>query len=240
MARREENPNRISISLPKGTLSWPHLNEPDYGTDKFPKKDGEYNTRVLLDASDDKVKAFTERLDELMEVSKELAEAEFAKLPIKTRKDLESKGGLKAQQPYTEEYDEDTEEPTGRLDFLAKMKAGGIRKKDNKPWSAKPALFDAQGKPFPKSLKIWGGTTAILNCTLEPYFSAGTGTYGLLRRLNAVQVIELVSEGGNRNASAYGFEAQEGFDASEVEEEVTESASEVDSAEDDDTDDANF
>lgn len=229
--KQTENPNRTTIKTPKGTLSWPHLTEPDYGTDDIPKLDGEYSTVLLLDKSDKRVEAFVNRLDEMMQVSKELAEEKFKELPIKARKNIEKTGGIQALLPYGDVFDPETEEPTGQIEFRAKMKAGGVRKKDNKPWKAKPALFDAKCQPFPKECEIWGGSTAVLSCTLEPYFIAGTGQYGLLRRLNGVQILELVKAGGHRTAESLGFEEQEGFTAAEVEEPDAEEV--IDDSEDD-------
>jgi hypothetical protein len=241
----EKNPDRVSLRSPRGTLKYPKLVEIDHGTDKFPDKDGSWNTRVIFDTSDPAVQAYTAKLDEMMERAKELAEEQFAELPVKARKELEKKGGLKADAPYSEVYDEETEEPTGEIEMRFKRKAGGTRK-DGKKWAApRPDLFDSakpKPKPIPKGVDIWGGTIATIHADFEPYFVAGTGSYGLQRRLNAVQVFQLVSAGGQRSASSYGFESDvEGFDASSIEASNDRDMNDADASDGEDADeDANF
>lgn len=242
-SRAQRNPDRVRMFTPKGSLKWPKLTEIDYGTDKYPKPDGEYNVRMELDRHDPGVGAFLDKLDEMMERARELAEEQFAEMKVKDRKAIEAKGGIQPNQPYAEIYDEETEEPTGKVEFKAKMKAGGVRKKDGKKWSAKPDLFDAKGKPLPKSAQVWGGSVAIINFDAEPYFVAGTGAYGISHRLNAAQIIELVSAGGQRSASSYGFGEHEGFSAdehdfSDADDDSTDD--QTDSSDDDDDDDVDF
>lgn len=215
----KKNPDRIRMSTPRVPLKYPKLTEVDYGTEKYPDKDGSYNTRVIADRADPKVSAMLAKIDAAMERAKELAEEAFSELPVKERKRLEAAnpgGGIKADAPYSIVYDEDTEEDTGKVELRFKMKASGVRR-DKTKWTAKPDLFDAKGKPLKKGIQIWGGTVAIINFDLEPYFVAGTGAYGVSRRLNAVQVIDLVSAGGQRAASSYGFGEEDGFSSDDYE-----------------------
>ena len=214
MAKAPRNPDAKTVYTPKGELRWPKLTEPDTGTDAFPDPDGSYKTDIVFNRSAPGVEKFLAMLDKSLERAAELAEQQLADLPLKSRKALEAKGGIKPDAPYVEEYDEDTEEPTGRVIFKAKKKASGTRKKDGKPWTSKVDLFDAKGNPFKRGKTIWGGSTAILSVELAPYFIPGSGAYGLRRSLNAAQIISLVSEGGSRSASSYGFQAQEGYDGS--------------------------
>lgn len=225
-----KNPDQLRLFTPRGTLKWPKLTEPDHGTAKYPSKyeAGEYKTKLVLDRADKGVESFLAKIDAQMDRALELAEEAFKELDVKTRKGLEAKGGITADLPYSEIYDEQTEEPTGQVEMLFKMVAGGIRKKDKKPWSAKPDLFDAKGKPLTSKIAIWGGSTAIINFDLSPYFAPGTGKYGLSRRLKAAQIIELVSAGGTKSASSYGFGEQEGFDSSEYADEAEDEASDED------------
>jgi hypothetical protein len=90
-----------------------------------------------------------------------------------------------------------------------------VSKKDNKPWNRKIALFDAKGKPILKIESVWGGSEVKVSYEASPYFIPGTGAAGLKLRLNAVQILKLVS-GGNRDAGAYGFGEEDGFDGSSV------------------------
>lgn len=241
----QKNPDQQTLFTPRGTLKWPKLTEPDHGTEKYPSKHeaGEYKTKLVLDRADKGVETFLAKIDTAMERAKELAEEAFKELDVKSRKGLEAKGGITADLPYSEIYDEETEEPTGQVEMLFKMVAGGVRKKDKKPWSAKPDLFDAKGKPLGKKIAIWGGSTAIINFELTPYFVPGTGKYGLSRRLNAAQIIALVSAGGTKSASSYGFGEQEGFDSSEYAEDEADETSDEDQASgggDANEDDPNF
>lgn len=235
---REKNPDEIKMSTPRLTLKWPKLTAVDYGTDTYPNPLGSYNSRGLLDRSEPKVGTFLDKIDTMLERSKELAEEAFAKLPVKAQKALEAKhkstGGLVEDAPYAPVYDEDSKEDTGVVDMKFSMKASGVRK-DKTKWSAKPDLFDSRGKPLPKGIDIWGGTVAIVNATFTPYFIAGSGAYGVSRRLNAVQVIDLVAAGGTRAASSYGFgEEEDGYDASSY---VAPSEDAVDEDADDASDD---
>ena len=220
MAKADRKPrDALNVRTPRGALRFPKLLEPDHGTEKFPKKNPEYNTGLILKRGAPGVDAFLAKLDELMEESKALAEEAFAALPLKTRKQIEAKtGGISADSPYEVVYDNETEEETGEVVIKAKTVASGVSKKTGKPWSKLLDLFDARGKPIPRSvrskLRIWGGTVAVLNMDLKPYFVDGSGSYGIGRYLNAVQIIELV-DGGSKSASSYGFgEEDEGFDAS--------------------------
>lgn len=208
MAMKNNNPDKLNLASPRGTLVWPKLTEPDHGTDKFPCSHewGDYKTKLRLDKSKPGVVAYLAKLDAHMSRALELAEAAFAELPVKDRKRI---GEPVADEPYSVVYDEDTEEETSFVELNFKMRAGGNRKKDGKEWKMKPSLFDALGKPITKKIEIWGGSTAIINADFEPYFVAGTGHYGLQRRLNAVQIIQLVAAGGQRSADSYGFGAEE-------------------------------
>ena len=233
------NPDSKTLYTPRGELGWPKLTEPDFGSDDYPTPQGVYKTDLILVRTAPGVEKFLAILDKMMDRAKEIAEEKFAEMPVKNRKALEAKGGITANPPYIEEYDEDTEEPTGRIILKVKRDASGVRKKDNKPWTAKVDLFDAKGVPFKKGKSIWGGSTAILNIECYPYFVAGTGAYGVSKRLNAAQIIALVSEGGSRSASSYGFQVQEGYDSSE-DDEVSEDTSNDDDVSGDDGDDSDI
>jgi len=217
MAARQKNPDQLKMTAPRGVLKYPKLNEPDHGTDAFPCSHawGDYKTRLILDRSDKGVEAFLAKLDKHLARSLELAEEAFKELPVKRRKELEADGGIRADAPYSVIYDEETEEDTGKVELNFKMRAGGERKKDGKEWTAKPDLFDAKLKPLGKKTAVWSGSTAIIVFESTPYFMPGTGKYGITRRLNAAQIVELVSAGGNKSASSYGFGEQDGYDSSQ-------------------------
>jgi hypothetical protein len=68
-------------------------------------------------------------------------------------------------------------------------------------------LFDSVGNPVKCS--PWGGSQIRVNFSPIPFYNAvGNGLAGVSLRLNAVQVIKLVS--GSGDAKSYGFEAVDG------------------------------
>lgn len=195
-------------TTPKGVFKFPNLIKPDFGTDQFPKKGGEYNVRLILEG--DEAQKLIDKLQP--EMDKALAEAEekFAQLPVASRKKLKA---VTPNDFYTEVFDRETEEPTGQFEFRFKTAASGTNKKGEE-WKRTVPLFDAKGKPAKNLKAIWGGTVGKVAYSVSPYFVAGSGAAGITLYLDAVQIIEL-SAGGNRNAGEYGFGTEDGFDATE-------------------------
>lgn len=202
------------MTSPRGIFIFPKLSEPDYGNDSYPKPDGEYSVQLELDAENPKTKAFLAALEPHYKAALQMGEEEFKKMKVETRKKL---GAVKANDLFTTLYDQETEEPTGMIRFKFAMKASGLRKKDNKPWSREPALFDARGAAInpKKKPQIWSGTEGCVSFEIGPYFIPGTGAVGLKLALEAAQIIEL-SSGNVRSASQYGFGAHDdGFSQSD-------------------------
>lgn len=216
---RKKGPQFVSFI---GTFKYPHLSEPSYGTDEYPKPDGEYDVRLIGKPEDPAVKAMIAKLKPLHEEAVERGKKAFKELDVATRKKLEKKNGksgIEVKDLYSEVYDKETEEPTGEIEFRFGMKASGVRKKGpkaGKPWKRKPAIFDWTGtKPMQNVPDIWGGTTGRVSFEVGTdadgnpgYFVKGTGLVGLKLGLNAVRIKELVT-GGERDADAYGFGAEE-------------------------------
>ena len=204
--KKPKNPEFVS---PSGVFRYPKLTEPDYGTDDFPKPDGEYSTRLIL--SEAEAQPLLHKLQPLLDVAVSEAEEAFKKLPVASRKKL---GKVSVNDLCQIEYDQDTEEATGNVIFKFAMKASG-KTKAGKEWSRKPVLFDAKGHKMPKPPAIWGGTEGKVAFEVRPYFISGTGAAGLKLSLNAAQIINLVT-GGGRDAEGYGFGEEDGFEASEA------------------------
>lgn len=202
MAQYKKNPAFVS---PKGTFKYPRLNEPDYGNDKFPKPNGEYSVQLVMKV--DEAQELVAKLQPLYDEAMLEAETKFKELKVEQRKKL---GEVTKNDLFSTIYDEETEEPTGEVSFKFKMTASGIAKKTNKQWSRQPTIFDAKGAPMKNAPSIWGGTTGKVAFEVVPYFVAGTGAAGLSLRLNAVQIIDLVS-GGGRSAGAHGFGEEDGY-----------------------------
>lgn len=231
MTNKNQKPTRIKLVSPKATFRYPKLNEPDYGTDQYPIEGGAYSVQLVLPAEEAKV--LIDKLQPIYDEAIAEGQVKFDNLPIAQRK---KHGSMKEQTFYTEEYDKETEEPTGNVVFKFKMKASGKDKKTGKPWSRKPTIFDASGKPMINPPSIWGGTTGKVSFEVGPYFVQGQVMAGISLSLNAVQIIELRSGGGG-NAGDYGFGAEEGYeyseaDAAPVKSEAAESSSSDDGEED--------
>lgn len=212
MSKDAKKKNFTAITPVKGVFMFPNLTKPDFGTKEHPKEGGEYNLRLVYSLNESQ--KILDMLEPVIEEARANAEAEFAKLPVGTRKKI---GAISENPVFNELYDRDTEEPTGEGYFRFSMKASGKNAKGEK-WERKPTIFDAKGKPV--TLKqIWGGTKGKVSFEAVPYFVAGSGAWGVKLYLRAVQIIEL-NQGGSRSASDFGFGAEDGFDGSEVSEEA--------------------
>lgn len=207
----DKKPKIFQGTTPAGTFQFPALSKPDYGNEKFPKPAGEYKVSLVL--TEDEAQPLIDKLTKEYEKAIEAAEEEFEKLPIGSRKKLKE---VTRNDLFSTEYDKDTEEPTGNLIFKFKMTASGKNKKGD-AWTRKPSVFDAKGTVLKNVPNIWGGTIGKVSFQASPYFIPGTGAAGLSLRLQAVQVIDLVSE-GSRSASSFGFGAEAGYEASSDEE----------------------
>lgn len=189
---------------PKGVLRYPRLTKPDYGTEKFPKPDGEYNCQLILDEAD--AAKLIAKVEDLHREAIREAEERFATLKPAQKKKL---GSVTINEIGEAEYDKDTEEETGRRIFKFKAKASGVSRKTGKKWSRNLPLFDGFGRPIKGTLDIGGGSIAKLNFTVGSYFVEGSGAAGITFYLEAAQIIELRTF-GERSADQYGFGEEEG------------------------------
>lgn len=206
----DKKPKNYTGTSPKGTFRYPSLDKPDFGNEKFPKPNGVYKVQLILAEADDATQAFLAKLKPLYDAAIEQGKEEFKGLKVEARKKLKE---LTENDLFAIEYDKETEEPTGNIIFKFDMTASGENKKKEK-WSRKPAVFNAKGKPMLKVPPVWGGTVGKISFEASPYFIPGTGAAGLKLRLNAAQIIDLVS-GGQRDAGAYGFGEEEGYEGSD-------------------------
>ncbi len=190
-----------SFTSPKGIFKWPRLNEPDT---KY-KAEGLYSVKLILDG--EAAKSLIGKLQPHFDAAVADAKEKYAPLPVKTRKEKE----FKVNKYFSPVYDEETEEETGDFEFNFKMTASGVSKKTNKAWSRAPRIFDAKGNVMKNAPSIWGGTIGKIAFEVMPYFNNAQCEGGLSLRLDAAQIIELVS-GGGKSASAYGFGAEDGYE----------------------------
>jgi len=198
-----EKPKKApKFTSPKGTFKYPRLNEPDT---KF-KPAGEYSVKLILDPEEDAVKALIKKLSPLHHEAVEAGQEAWDELKAAAKKN----NPFKTNDLFAEDYD-DQDEKTGLIVFNMKMTASGSNKKTGKEWSRSPVIFDSKGVALPKPPSIWGGTIGKVSFETMPYFTATAGA-GMSLRLSAVQVIDLVSGGGSRDASEYGFGEEEGYE----------------------------
>lgn len=224
---------RIKLVTPRGTLRYPKLNQINYGTEKYPVKDGNFETEIILDKTDPEFAVLEGKLAPLYAQAKELADKAWADLPVAARKELQGKGvkGPILRPLVKDMYDDKTEELLSTARMKLKMPAGGIRKNGPKAgtaWFMRPAAIDAKGtplplfldngQPHPKARRIYNGTLARLGFEIDTnkdggigYFVAGDATYGIRATMQVVRILKYGSAQGV-NAAAYGFEDEEGYD----------------------------
>ena len=205
MAQKKEK--LPTFTTPRGIFLFPHLVEPDYGTEEYPKEAGEYNVTLKLSARE--AQPLIDKLEPLHREAVAMGEEKFKELKPAVKKKL---GELTVNDLYTEEYDRETEEPTGNLLFKFKTKASGTTKA-GKEWERTLPIFDAKGTKFSPD-SVWGGTEGKVSFGAAPYFIPALGMAGLTFYLNAVQILELRA-GGTASADAFGFDEEDGFEAEE-------------------------
>ena len=193
MPERRKRPILVS---PVGTALWPKLTEPETKFDP----DGVYSVRLSLPEGSPEAEQIIAAVNEAREEALDMAKEQGKRGRIK-----------EADPPYAQEYEKDSDTPTGNLLFNFKMKASGTTR-EGRVWNRRPNIFDAHRNPIkPEDIDIWSGTKLRVAYTADPFFVAALGA-GVSLRLQAVQILELV-QGGERTAASYGFEDEEGYTA---------------------------
>lgn len=206
----------LKVASPRGVSIYPKLNEPDTKFDA----DGVYETKLKFDpAATDGVigkadatwAALVAKVAEnqelfLLQKKKELSAGD-GKAKNKAKSITSIEWGQEAH------VDDDGEE-TGLVVIKAKMKASGVSKTDKKPWTRAPKIFDAKGKKLDPIPSIWGGTEMKVAGVIYPYYNAKDNVVGSTFRLEAVQILDLVS-GSGRSSGDYGFGQEDGYEADE-------------------------
>lgn len=217
-----DKPKKLPVhTSPDGTARYPWLNRPDT---KW-KTEGEYKVDLIIPA--DEAEELIALIDAAAPEAEAEAKAKYAKLTPPKKKKAEYAANS-AILPYEEEYD-DEEKPTGNLIFKFKSKASGVTK-DGKQWERQVRLFDAKGKP--SKANIYAGSTLSVAFQINPWCNPKLA-YGVSLRMEAVQIIDLVTGSGG-NAGSFGFgERDDGYVADE-EEDATTTESDDDESDDDD------
>lgn len=204
------------VTTPLGVAGYTYLTVPDT---KF-KEEGEYRIQLTLKAHD-----YNTKLADLLanEIAKSVEEA---------KADPKNKGKKirEADLPIKELEN-------GDFQLNIKCKAKVIGRKDGKVYDLKPVLFDAKGERISGDPKVGAGSKVKVNFEIRPYYTALVGA-GISLSLKAVQIIKLESYGGGGNASQFGFDEEEGYEAAIENDEHAEQANQQAQSQADD--DSNF
>lgn len=213
---KQKRPPLEKFTTPRGIAVWPKLNKPDeykgkstYNTKMIFPKEAVADLVAKLDAAADK--AFEEAKAKLEEKVAGSKGADKGKAKAKLEK------LTKADLPVKPVYDDDGNE-TDNVQLNFKMASSYER--DGKKVALSPKFFDAKGQPIPANRvpDIWGGSVLKISGNIVPFDNPATDNAGVSLRLAAVQIIELRTKGSN-NADDYGFGKEEdGYDASEGDE----------------------
>lgn len=194
----DKKPKRPTFQTPVGIARFPHLNKPDVRFNAA----GDYKCDVRLLADD--AAPLIKRMEEIRD--KFYDEREVGPKETTSKSDV-----------YSVEFDDQGNE-TGYVIIKTKLNATGENKKTGEKWVNEPKLFDADGEPIPKSVQIWSGSKVIVAGTINTYAftkdknkktGATTVEVGVTLKCRGVQVIELVS-GGGQTADSFGFKKQKG------------------------------
>jgi hypothetical protein len=195
---------------PRGVLVFPRLNEPDT---KF-KADGEYSTKVRFNLGNPGVAAFIERVKQQHVASLAAAKVELAEKakaetdPRKKKKLADALAKVESgPDPVKPTVLDDGSESTDLVEVNFKMPAKR-KGKDGLVKEQSPTLQDALEQPIARSTAIWGGSEGRIAGFFLPYYNAATDGAGVSVRLNAVQILKLVSKG----SQSFGFgKDEEGY-----------------------------
>lgn len=181
---------------PLGVAQYPWLIEPDT---KF-NPDGDYKVNMLF--GDTKNADLQYMLGDLNSVLEE-----FYQSLIKDPKYSKYASKIHKADLYEEDAD-------GNI--VMKFKQRAVIKSIKGTYDVKIPIFDSKGKPL-SDIKLGGGSKIKLCFSVSPYFVPSTKMCGLSLRPVAVQVIELKewTEGGTMQA--YGFDSEDGYEGTDVE-----------------------
>lgn len=193
----EKKPKLARITSPKGIAKYPWLSRPDT---QF-NTDGVFKVNLLIPEAE---------AVGLCSVLDNAAAAALATARSAAKNPAIAKA-ITLAPPYSKALD-DAGEETGNIEFKFKMNAK-VTFSDGKTRDMKPAFFDAKGKALDECPNVYGGSVLKVNFSPAPYYAAAGKQAGVSLRINAVQIIELVTGGGG-NAAGFGFaEEADGFDS---------------------------
>lgn len=181
------------ITTPKGRAKYPHVNEPNTRFNPM----GDYTCTLVV--SEEDANDFKAKVDKIYK-------AEYERECI-----LQKKDKLKKSPSFPISQDEDG-------DWIIKTKqVAKVETKSGDVYNFDIKLFDASGKPANPRV----GSGSIVKCSVEPrtWYMPTLG-FGVTLSLKAVQVIELVEQGGN-SADSFGFDEEEGYQGESLDDALT-------------------
>lgn len=167
-------------------------------------KDGIYSCNVFIEK--DKATELIKKIDDVYDANVETVKTETGKAKVKP-----------ADKPYVIEGDK----VLFKIKTKAKIGDAVIR----------PAVVDTKGAVV-NNVDIYGGSEVKVATDLVPYYVATTGA-GVTLRLIGVQIIKL-QEKPMPSMESLGFKEEEGFEATENEQEETKVTNETQETEKDD------
>lgn len=190
-----EKREQIRYTSPEGVAVFPCIHKPS-------KKYNKFECKLVLDPNDEELQAFIAKAEAIRDKFFD----ETKKSLIANKKGAKAKE-LKSAPIVVEEYDDQGNE-TGMVLMKGTADAVGKRK-DGSTFNREVHVFDAAGKRLKKVPAVFGGSRLKMAVIAFPYYSAAANQVGISLRLEAVQIIELVSGGGS--AQSYGFGSTDGY-----------------------------
>jgi hypothetical protein len=194
-----EKTKAVVYKTPVGIAQYPRLTKPDT---KF-NPAGEFKISLILDAA-----VAQPIIDECEKIAaKKLADVKAENPKLVKQKLIK----MCEDKPYKPVLD-DEGNPTDKVKVNFKMKAVIESKKTGQKWNQRPDLFDSKGTVLVNP-NVGGGSEVRVAYEITPFWTQKIGA-GVTLRLKAVQIIKLVEYTGGRDAAGYGFEAEDGYEAS--------------------------
>lgn len=194
---------QVIHTTPRGVFKYPRLNVADT---KF-KPEGEYSVKLIIPEAE------AAGLISLISEAGDAAHQHYHDLAKKEKK----KPPQKAKYPFEYEEDLDTGELTGRVVFKFSTLASGVSAKTGKAWQRRPIMFDAAQKPIDlDAVSVWSGSEGKVAFIIYSYTSLNGA--GVSLKIQATQLLKLVSGGNSGEAADFGFDAEEGYAEDVIEE----------------------
>lgn len=214
-----KKPKKPLLYSPVGVFKYTHLNKADYGTDAYPKPDGEYSVTVAFDADDPALKAFQKQMQEYLDAAEEYGEEQFANVAPKVKAGYKKKGidGPTVQPFFNDELD-DEGDPTGRVLVKFKTKAQ-FENKDGDVIKKVVPFIDSLGEVIAAKKRplIYAGSKGRIAFTVGHSFIQQGADVWVTGYLSQVQIAKLVSSSGG--GSAFGALDGGEFTADDIEDE---------------------